>query len=256
MKAFYRLLNYEFGELLKEVLIICGGLIVTTLIFIQIELTNYNSFTVHERYEDIFRSSGGPIIFLVFLVLLLALYVIATNAPYMGSRSIYTFLTLPVKRELLYFSKLTAFLIGMLMLLAAQLISYRLGYGIMMNKIEGYADGQYVMMNGLFLSLIRSDFMQMLWPSSLLGITATVSVLVTLVTGLYYVLLCERSKKRWGNVLIVLAFNLISRSVLLRIEHIDSFEIKSIIIVTVLLFIFNIVFIWHSLSLIKKGAVA
>jgi len=256
VKAFYRLLNYEFGELLRGVLILCGGLIAASWIFVRIELKDYSSYTVHERFEDIYSSSGMPIVFLVFMLALLALFVKSIYSAYWGSKSVYTLLTLPVKREVLYFSKLTAFGISVLLLLSSQLTGFVLAYRYMADKVSSYSEGQFEMTNGLFLAFIRSDFMRLLWPYGFLNILSTASILIVLITGVYYVVLCDRSKRRLSITLFIACFFILFLMIGARLDPVYTYDPAKIVTGCAVLLAISVVFIWHSIYLLKKGTVA
>ena len=252
MKHFYRLLNYECSRLLSHVLIIGLGMLVLTVLFIKIELTKYTPYSPHERFEQLFISSGGPIIFLFCFILLLIVFSQSLRAPFIGGKSIYTFLTLPVKREYLYFSKLAAFAICTILLLAVQFITYMLGYSVMESHISSYSGGSFVMNNGLFLSIIRSNFMRIIWPFSFLSFINLFSVLSACLTGLIYASLVFPSKNRWGRIPVAVLPPFLIRMVAEQWFIAES----SLLLPSLILLVFSLFFIAHSLWLFKKGAVA
>lgn len=257
MKGLYRLVNYEFSLWLRLILPLCAGAVVAPLFFLSSATKHYSEYTVNERFEDIYVSSGCTILFLVFLAIACAFFVKTVYAGYWGSKSVYTFLTLPVRRESLYFGKLIAFAACLLLLIAAQLVSIRLGYAIFAGKTGSYAEGEFVMHNGLFLSLIRSDFFRLLLPLTFSRILSSAAIFSVIVTGLYYGTLCERSRKYWGFAAIAAAM-LIAINVLgYRLnEEIHMNDPKGLYVSSLSLLALGGFFVWHSLRIVKRGAIA
>jgi hypothetical protein len=178
-------------------------------------------------------------------------------ASYWGSKSIYTFLALPVKRESLYFSKLIVFATCMLLLIAAQLLSIRLGYSLYAAKVGSYGDGQFIMHNGWFLAIIRSEIFRILLPLSFSRILSSVSIFIVILTGFYYGALCERSRKYWGFVAIVTAFWIVINVLSYRMsEDINYNQPNNLFVSSVSLLVLSGLFIAHSISLIRRGAIA
>ena len=164
MKGFYRLFNLEFSKWLVFIALSCAAAIVLPPVLLVRQLKSYNEFTVNERFEEAFASSGGIFVFMILLALVCAFFLITVYADYWGGKSVYTYLTLPVKREALYFGKLTAFAACLLLLLASQLIGIRFGYALYAAKVASYGEGRFAMHNGYFLAMIRSDFFRLLLP--------------------------------------------------------------------------------------------
>ena len=257
MKGFYRLLNFEFGVLLRGTLILCAGVVIMPLSLLHTASKGYSMFSEYERFEDLYVSTGCVTVFFVFLALLCALFLQSIYANYWGSKSIYTYLTLPVKRETVYYSKLFAFAICVLMLLAAQLLSVQLGYSLVADKLGELNNGQFVMSNGLFLAFIRSNFLRMLLPLNVSGALSSISILVTLVTGLYYAALIERSKRYWGYMIIAVAVIFVMKEWNFRMSLPVYYVINTDYNLRILfLFFLSNFFRWHGSMLVKKGAVA
>lgn len=248
-------MNYELGELLRDVLLLCGAFIAASLILVANELSHYSSYSVHERFEDIYNASGMPILFLLGMLLLVAIFIKSIYAAYWGSKSIYTLLTLPVKREVLYLSKLCAFAISTMLLLCAQLIGFVLSYRYMVQKVASYSSGEFEMTNGLFLAFIRSDFMRLLWPYGAMNLISTVSICLVILTGVYYLAICERSRRKWGWVLLPVVLWLLIDVIGRRLEPVYEYSTIKVAINSVLLLAISVVFIWHSIHLMKKSAI-
>lgn len=257
MKGFYRLLNYECAMMLKAMLFIGLGVVFMPLVLIGQATKDYGTGAIHERYEDIYMFSGSAFSFLIGLALLCIFFVIRQYAGYWGGRSIYTFLTLPIRREALYFSRLTAFIIGLLLLLAAQIIGMRLGYSLMAGRISAYGDGAFLMHNGLFLTFIRSSFQRILLPLGFQELLSTASVIIALTTGIYYGVICERSKRYWNFILLGAAFLIIFNVLSYRMNMMDYlYNFKNMYRQSFMLIGLSAIFIWHSLKLLKKSAIA
>ncbi|GIP32658.1 hypothetical protein [Paenibacillus sp. J2TS4] len=257
LKGFYRLLNYEFSLMLRAVLLLSLGAILSPLMFLNVAMKDYTMYSVHERFEDLYVSSGCVIVFLIYFASLCAFFVKTFYAGYWGSKSIYTFLTLPVKREVVYFSKLSAFAIGVMVLLAAQLISVWLGYEMVAAKVGEWEGGKFVMANGLFLAFIRSAFLRMVLPLNINGFLSSVSILLTMITGFYYGVLCERSKRYWGFIFIVAAVVLLINVISYRMTPPAYYVVyKNLYLTSGMLFLLSGFFMWHSIRLIKRGAIA
>lgn len=257
MKRFYRLLNAQLGELLIGMLLLCAGLITASWLLIHIQIKDYNFYSVHERFEDIYHASGMPIVFLLCLIGVFALFIKSFYAAYWGSKSIYTLLTLPMKREIFYLSKLCSLIISVLMLLCAQLVGFIIAYRYMEVKVASYSSGQFDMANGLFLAFIRSDFMRLLYPYGSVNVLSTVSIFVVLITGVFYVVICERSQRRWGPAMIPIVSWLIMTAIQTRLGAIYSNDpVKMVLIYSLAMLVISVACVWHSVVLLKKGAIA
>ncbi|WP_239619117.1 ABC transporter permease [Cohnella mopanensis] len=257
MKGLYRLINIEFAKWLVFTAILCIAAIIMPLIVLPNKLKNYNEHTVNARFEDLYISSGNVMWFVIFLALIFAFLLKTVYADYWGSKSIYNYLTLPVKREALYFSKLFVFATCLLMLLASQLISIRLGYALYADKVGSYGDGQFVMHNGFFLAMIRSEFFRLLLPLSFSRMLSTFGIFLVAATGFYYGALCERSRKYYGFAPIVAAIWITINVIGYRMsEEIHYSELKGLYVSSVSLLVLSGFFVWHSLRIIKRGAVA
>nr|WP_150960325.1 hypothetical protein [Aneurinibacillus sp. XH2] len=257
MKGFYRLLNYEFSTMLRAVLLLCLGTLISPLLFLNTAIRDLSIYSVHERFEDLYVSSGCVIVFLIYLATLFAFFVKSVYANYWGSKSIYTLLTLPVRREAVYFSKLLAFAIGLAILLAVQILSVWLGYGWVASKLKHLNEGQFLMANGLFLAFIRSEFLRILLPMNISGLLSSASLWITVLTGIYYAVLCERSKRYWGYVPVAVAIMVLIYVITHRLAPPTYYGVHhDLYLPSVLLLALSGFFMWHSIRLIQKGAIA
>jgi len=251
MKKYYRLLNYELISIIKPFIAICLVTIISPLLLLNRAMQNYGNH--HDRFENVYLKSGCIIAFAICFAALCGLCIKNIYGNYWGSKSIYTLMTLPVKKEIIYFSKLTAFFICFIGLIAAQLLSVFLGYAFfaptLLRTISGIV--HYPRMhNGLFLAFIRSDFLRILLPLSIEGLISSLSVLITVVSSIYYAALCERSHRFGGFILITAAIILIIYTLSQRIDMNGNLYLMSLV-----LLLFSIFFIWHSIRLIKRSAI-
>ncbi|MDG5789067.1 hypothetical protein QA612_16540 [Evansella sp. AB-P1] len=254
MKGFYRLVNIESIKMLKVVLLLCIASMATQLLLLNRELNNFTSHSMIERFENTYVASGAIVIFLLSILLFCVYFLLTIYSHYWGSKSIYTYLTLPIKREAVYFSKLTAFLLCIMPLFATQLMTIFIGYELVVWKIANVTEGPW-MNNGLFLSFIRSESLQILFPLTLNGIVSTWSIIIALATGLYYGILCERSRQYWGFLLIITAIVIILYVISDRMGS-PLYGYSNWYITSVSLFILSSFFIWHGMKIVKRGAIA
>ena len=260
MRQFYRLMNAQFSELVISVLSLCVTLIAASWLLVLYKIKDYNQYAVHERFEDIYAASGMPIVFLICVLAVIAIFVKSFYSSYWGSKSIYTLLTLPVKRELVYLSKLCSFGISILMLLCAQLLGFILAYNYMASKIANYSNGELEVTNGLFLAFIRSDFMRLLWPYGFANVLSTVSIFIVIITWVYHLVLCERSQRRLGGALIAAVFWPIYLVVTMRLDafssqgSFNSYDSSKLILYSAILLVISVICVWHSIVLLRKGA--
>jgi hypothetical protein len=254
MKKFYKLLNYEVSQYITKVIIICFGTIISPLLLLNGALTDYSN--LYQRFETIYESSGSIIVFAIYFAAICGICIQSLYSNYSGSKSIYTLITLPMKREGIYFSKLIAFFIYFLMFFSAQLISVFISYALVSSKSAAWEGGKYLMNNGLFLAFLRSGFLRILLPLGLEGIISTVSIFVVIVCSLFYGLLCERSKRFWGFIPIVAVIFLLIRVIVYRVNQSNmSWEYITLYVYSTILFCFSGFFIWHGIRLVKRGAI-
>ncbi|MBO9598686.1 MAG: hypothetical protein J7559_12830 [Cohnella sp.] len=257
MKGLYRLVNAEFGMWMKFLALLCASAIILPLFILNAAAKDYAFFTSHARFEDLYSSSGCSLLFLGLLSLLCLYFLKTVYAGYWGSKSVYTYLSLPVARESHYFGKLIVFVTGCLLLIAAQLVGIRLGYSLVMNKAETYLEGQYVMNNGLFLAFARSEFFRVLLPLTFSRLLSSLGMLLVIVTGVYYGALCERSRTYIGFVPIAFAGWLLYRTLAYRLnEPIHSVTPTNLYPSSFLFFALSALFVWHGVRLMKKGSIA
>ncbi|MGZ9583119.1 hypothetical protein [Paenibacillus marinisediminis] len=257
MKGYYRLLNVELSVMLRAVLLLSLGTVITPLFLLRSAMYEPNTTHMIERFEDLYVSSGGMTAQFIFLAAFGAYFLKTIYASYWGSKSIYTYLTLPVRREMLYLSKLSAGILCLLLLLAAQLISMLISYQMFHSIVFNYSSGEHVMSNGLFLSFVRSEYVRLILPFSLKGAISTFAIIVTFVTGLYYGAICERSKRYWGYVVLFAAAILLFNVLTYRLSPpSELYSHKNLYLNSAVLLGLSGYFIWHSMRLIRRSAIA
>ncbi|MFC5463534.1 hypothetical protein [Lederbergia graminis] len=259
MRSFYRLINYEFSRMFVPSLIICSISIVFTNILLLNSITDseYDP-SLYKRFEHIYAESGSFILFFISFIAIITLFLVNFYKAYWGSKSIFTYLTLPIKREALYFAKLIVLIICLLMLLTSHLISIFIGYDLVSAKVAEISNGKAIMNNGLFLAFIRSHHLRLLFPITWLGILSSISLVITVLTGFFYAALCERSKRYWGLALILVVFLFIFNVIQKYLNEIIyiGVETSSVVVTCTISFLVSVFFVWRSIRLIKKSAIS
>ncbi|MCC3375208.1 hypothetical protein [Cohnella sp. REN36] len=257
MRGLYRLLNLEFGQWLGFLALLFAGAVLAPLYLLDAAAKDYNLLANHVRFEDLYAASGCPLLFFLLLLLLCAYFLKTVYAGYWGSKSVYTYLTIPVRRESLYWSKLMVFLLSLLLLLVAQLLSIRIGYAIVIDRVSAYQEGNMVMHNGLFLAFVRSDFFRLLLPFHFSRILSSISLLLVIATGFYYAALCERSRKYAGFALIGITAIVAYKVLVYRLnEASHAWPLKNLYPSSLILLALSGYFVWHSLRWIRRGTIA
>ena len=259
LKGFYRLLNREFVSWTPFLAILCAGSLIVQLFLLNSAIKGLNEYARHPRYEDLTVSSGGAAVFLISCGLLCLYFLATIYSGYWGSKSVYAYLTLPVRRESLYFSKLSVFLIGLLLLIGVELLTLRIGYFILQRHIETYPNDaeRFMMNNGFYLSAIRSEFVRFLLPLTFSRFMSSVSLFAAVSTGLYYAALCERSRKFAGLAAVAIAAYLSFEVFVYRLGEVSGYYVsKNLYPSSLLLLALAALFVWHSLTIMRRGAIA
>lgn len=254
MKSFYRLFQYEFSLMMRGTLLLALGAAITPWQALRDYMRQ--DLTVFRRYEHLFDESGALIYLLIYFAALLALFLKSVYSGYWGGKSIYTMLTLPVRRESLYFAKLSALAVSMSVLWAAASVGIWLGFELINGKVLHATSGYGFPDNGMFLGIIRSNYLSLILPLGATTLLSTISILAVVATGIYYAALCERSKRYWGFVFIAAAFFLLIRVLAYRlnlpITYLNDFRLG---VSSLFLLAFALWFVWHSIRLVKRGVI-
>lgn len=255
MVKFLALLNYEISRNINKMLILCFGVIITPVILISSSLNDYSN--IHMRFEAIYENSGCVLVFGIYFAAVCGKCIQSYLYNYSQSKSIYTLITLPVKREAMYFSKLVSYLIYFMIFYCAQILSIFITYGMYEKKVSRFSQGIFEINNGLFLAFVRSDFIRMIFPAGPEGIVTLIVSVLTVISTIYYSLICFSSRKFVGVIPVLAALVLVIRMVAYKLNYSEMFfENISLGIFNIILIAINVGLIIHGIILIKKGAVA
>lgn len=258
MKGLNRLFYDDFSRLCKASITISVGILVATHMLLSSVIKEIHEHSIHERFEDVYASAGGPTLFWIGFIALSAWFILSFYEHYWGSKGIYTLLTLPVSRNALYTSRMLSFVIHVLVLIAAQIVTVYWTYHLWIRRLESL-DGDFVMNNGLFLAFIRSDFLRLIFPLSLEGLICSLGLVLVSTTGIFYGILCERSKRYWGFIALGVAGYVTLKAIQSRTaEPLQSpyMSAWSGSVYGLILLAISGLSIWHSLRMIRKGAIA
>ncbi|WP_168123224.1 ABC transporter permease [Paenibacillus sp. HB172176] len=255
MRAFYKLMNDEFRRMSRGALAVSLAAALMPLIFISIETGR--GAARYERFENLYASSGSVMLSCVFMIAMIGVFLLHHYAAYWNNKGVYTLLTLPVRRESLYFSRLAAFMLCFLLLWAGEGLSMWLGYELAASKAASLSDGVGVMHEGWFLAVVRSPFFQIIIPLTWKGLMSSLSLFIFITTGIYYGVLCERSRKYWGLAVLAVAAFYMMRVVKERLtipgwydSGFDWYR-SSFILLAI-----SAYFIWYGVRLMKRGSIA
>ncbi|MFD0960499.1 hypothetical protein [Paenibacillus chungangensis] len=260
MKSFYQLLNHEFGTIMRSTLLLSLGMFITPFILMKLRMEQLGA--KYQTFETVFDTSGSAIACAAYMIAFVLLMLRSIYSGYRGSKSIYTLLALPVPRDMIYWSKLAAFFIGLFMLWASLMLSVIINYGSWEANVEASvmvmeASAQLPMHNGLFLAVLRSAFLSIVFPLSAKGLLATVSTMVAMITFVFYAVLCERSRRKWGVVLLVGGWIFLMRGTVVRLNISSNLDQASMLTMnSIILLLFASLYMWHSVRLYRAGTIA
>ena len=258
LRKFYYLVNHELRSLYRFTLCVCILLVALQQFFLLRSMEDYmNRF---ERFEDLLSKSGAIVIFLVSFAVLSVLCVRNVYSNYMDSKSIYTLLTLPQKREYLYFAKIIAFTASFLALFAAQVASACLGYRVIAWYLAGKQFPEGVSLpirNGLFLAFVRSEFLRLILPLGLKSIVSNAAVFMSFVCSLYYAALCERAARYAGFAAVLLNIGLIVYVLNYRITALTIIggAYRDMYLFSGFMLCVTLFIVYDSIRLIKRSAI-
>ncbi|RXZ82625.1 hypothetical protein EBB07_08975 [Paenibacillaceae bacterium] len=257
MKRFYRLLNYEFSLLGRAVILLGIGMMLSPVMLVNLAMSNYSPNAPQQRFEEVYAASGSQLVFFIYMLVFALVAGKTFYANYWGAKGIYTIMTLPVRREAVYWSRLLALFTGLLLLVAAQSIGIWLSYERMVGLMSGSGGTQFVMHNGLFLAAVRSEFIRLVLPLTASEWLSSLCMLLCAATGLYYALLCERSRRYWGSVPLAAALLLLLVVYSKRMAG-PMFESQAAMLYWNSLWLLLLTgwFVWHGQRLVRRGAIA
>ena len=221
--------------------------------------------SVYLPYEAFFSYSGAVLVFYLAFAAACGICIRSVLSDYHGSKSVYTLMTLPRCRSRVYCSKLLSGMAVFLIMHCAQWISALLGYTFFAPKIQTVLreTGPYGMeiqlehaKNGLFLAFVRSDFFRLLFPLGTKSLLSTISVFLSFLCGLYYAVLCERSRKyiRILPVIAQIGYGIYILNYRLNGQY-SWLEPRILSLHSGILLIFAGFFLWDSIRLIRGSAI-
>lgn len=209
MKNVFKLSNYLFSWMMKKggkgILGGCiafGGILLLAGSFTQAatELDRSHFPKAFLPYEEIIDNSGIPILFLAGLVVLFVMIFWQAKSFYINNKGIYTLLTLPMKREQVYFAFLLSGMAMLLLYFMAWLILIVAAYfPVMAGHTKVAAEEIFYVTpdvtikgldaartNGLYLAFQRSVFLYAAFPGSLVRGLSLAGGLFLILTSILY----------------------------------------------------------------------
>lgn len=235
-KKFIYLTNFELSFSLKKVLsAVALFMFIQLIMFVTIVSNEENS---NLRFEELADMSGYEISFAIAAFVVLGIIAFCFYKNWLGGKSIYSLLCLPTKRLFVYFSKLTAALISVSILVTAQLTNVLISYGIYNLAFPDVPK----LRNGLLLAFLRWDFLSMFFPQDTKAVLGSIAYILTSVVAVLFLIILERS----GQIRKAVLFVAISVGVILLPLPFGS-GLKCILIA----FLLGV----YSLKLINEGSI-
>lgn len=258
MKKLYGLINFEFRYIFKIVLAISLLLIIGQNILLYLTARDYLTSHRYLPFENLISLSGAPIGFYICFTLVLATCVYSVLSNYVGSKSIYTLMTLPQNRSFIYISKLLAGVASVLMLIAAQFISVFCGYGLFSTSIESYKGSIIYLekpVNALFLAFIKSDLLRMIFPLSMENLISTVSIFISIIIGVYYVTYSIQARRYLHVGLVIINIILIIFVLSYRRNALNGvWNDHNLFVYSALFLVFAAFYVWQSIRWIRRSS--
>lgn len=257
MRILYKLINHEFRFIYKLVILIAVILILGQNILIYIAARDYPPGR-YIPFEDLLKVSGAPVVFYICFVLILACYVYSVVSNYYGSKSIYTLMSIPGSRPLIYLSKVISGFIYLMMLASSQFISIFLGYlffstSYTVSDTEGFLSFEKPV-NGLFLAFVRSDFLRFLFPMSGESVVSTCIIAVSVMLGIFFASYCILAHRYFQ-----LGFPLINLFIVILVGNKRNNalygENQNLYIYSFILLALGIYYVYQSIRWLKKSAI-
>ncbi len=257
MKNLYRLINFEFGIICKFMLGISILLISGQNLLLYLAGRDYFSGR-YIPFEKLISISGLPVLFYICLGLVLACCIYGVLANYMGSKSVYTLMTLPQSRGSVFMAKAAADAIGLLMLVAAQFVSIFIGYLLFSSSIPSAENGEIVLekpVNGLFLAFVRSDFLRILFPLNMESFISTLSILISVLLAVFFIIFCLQSGKYLNIGFAILNIVLVIYIITCRANAMIGWREPNLYLYSLILAGLCIYYIRQSMRWIARGTV-
>lgn len=257
MKNLYSLINFEFRTIYKLVLGISVLLIAGQNLLLYLAGRDYLSGK-YIPFEKLISISGAPVLFYICCAMLTACCVYNAAANYIGSKSIYTLMTLPQSRSLIFIAKVTSAAVGMLMLAASQVISIFTGYFLFASPISSVENGQLVLqkpVNGLFLAFVRSDFLRILFPLNLESLLSTVFISVSVLLAVFFVIFCVQSHRYMNMGISLINIILVIYVLMYRINVMDGWRKQNLYLYSLVFAGLVVYYIRQSIKWMDRGSI-
>lgn len=187
LKKFIYLINFELSSVLFKTLIAAGMLIIIQLIsFTAVILNDKNKYL---RFEELAIMAGYSKSFFITAALVLGIIAFCFYKNWLGSKNIYALLCIPINRSFIYFSKLIAAVISIIILMTMQTVNIFLSYCYYLFALPQVPK----LRNGLLLSFIRWDFLHLFYPSSLSEVITSITYILVGAVVVLFVIILERS---------------------------------------------------------------
>ena len=144
------------------------------------------------------------------------------------------------------------------MLIAAQFISIFCGFLLFSTSIRSYKEDIIILekpVNALFLAFLRSDFLRMLFPLSIESLFSTISIFVSIICGVYYVVFSIQARKyiyiglALINIILIIFVLTYQRNALSGIWKDHNLFIYSVLFIVLAAF-----YVWQSIRWIKRSS--
>lgn len=245
MKKLFYLINFELSNMLKKLILLCACMIAIESVSFLVIL--FNTKNHYLRFEELLDKAGYPLMFYIFLGLLLVIIAFGFYQNYFGSKSIYTLLTLPSKRGHVYLGKYISGLLCSLMLAAVQIIGVFLAYSLYLYAFSDIPR----MNNALFLAFIRSEFLRMLLPFDFLSLVASIICINSLIVLILFAVIGERSRNYFSPVV----FSIILFRIFAVIPTVYRNEISGTLVALAGALILTAMMIFYSLKTIERSGI-
>jgi hypothetical protein len=189
VKKLLYLINFEFTNSIKKVLLLCLAMAVTQNLSLMI-LGSRQAYA-YLRFENVLSISMYSQIFYLFFAALLGLQFYIFHKDYSGGKGIYTSMTLPTKRSYIFISKYVSALCSFLILVLFQIINVFITYGL-------YLSNYYYtpkVRNGLYMAFIRDEFLNSFFPQHPIGFAIGFFILISTATFSLSLVISIKSKK-------------------------------------------------------------
>jgi len=247
VKNLINMISFEFRKTAPFVYAICGGMTVVQIISFLFTRTKIEFYYCY--FEKLLELSGYPFVFFVAFFAVLILNGFSFYQNFIGSKSIYTLMSLPSNRNNIYISKVVSGLVAVLFLMVVQIASVFLTYRI-------YLVGQshLPISNGLFMAFIRTKFLRAIMPFDFISFLLMFICVASFVVAILYVFVCIKSSK-YINMTVGLMIVFWSTQSLYN-NHMELFDNLFYLIVILGLLLLTLThMIFYSLEAVKKARI-